>query len=70
MIIEFRTPPAFPPRTIQQRTPGLHRYESFDTEPEVKIGCFRGVLWALILEAIVLGGTAFCRMVTHHTFHA
>jgi hypothetical protein len=66
--IGFRTLLVFPARTTQQRMPRWRHYESFDARPEGSIGCFRGVLWALILEAVVIVCAALCWMLTHHTF--
>lgn len=68
--IGFRTLLVFPARTTQQRMPRLRRYESFDAEPEGSLGCFRGVLWALSCEAVVIFGAALCWMLSHHTFRA
>jgi hypothetical protein len=68
--IGFRTLLVVPGRRTQQRMPRLTRYESFEARTEGSLGCFRGLLWALIFEATVLAGAALCWLLTHHTFRA
>lgn len=59
-----------PTRETQQRMPAARRGESFDPDPEVCLGLFRGVLWSLIFEAVIISGIALCWILTHHKFLA
>jgi hypothetical protein len=68
--IGFRTLLVFPATRIQQRMLGLRRYESFEAGPGDGLGCFRGVLLALIVEGILIFGVALCWLLAHHMFHA